>query len=277
MSAKGTRKIPCPNCGKTIWATDHVCMYCGHEMPGFNPNLSALMGSQTPSEPAQQLPPTPAQSLPPQQPARPLANGSADVPADRPAAPATPAREVPAEEPQWFVRRMSDSGTVPSGPYTQQAVKQMLVGGQLAWEDEVSREGSDRWEKALRMREFTRDPDLAPTLPTQQAVEARRPVARVPRLARRTVPRASRGGARSQTVYSGPRQPVVAAVLALLFGSLGAHKFYNGSWGWGLLYLACWWTGLSWLVAVVEAIIYLTDPHRYDQRYNQTPPSPWKW
>ena len=51
---------------------------------------------------------------------------------------------------------------------------------------------------------------------------------------------------------------VVAIVLALLVGGLGAHKFYLGRIGWGILYLVFFWTFIPMIVAFVEAIIYVT-------------------
>ena len=36
----------------------------------------------------------------------------------------------------------------------------------------------------------------------------------------------------------GTKSKVAAGLLAILLGGFGAHKFYLGSWGWGLLYLS---------------------------------------
>ena len=48
----------------------------------------------------------------------------------------------------------------------------------------------------------------------------------------------------------------VAIVLALLLGGIGAHKFYLGRAGWGLLYLLFFWTFIPAIIALVELIIY---------------------
>jgi TM2 domain-containing membrane protein YozV len=53
------------------------------------------------------------------------------------------------------------------------------------------------------------------------------------------------------------RSRVVAAVLAILLGEFGAHKFYAGSWGLGLLYILFSWTTLPFLISIVEGIAYL--------------------
>ena len=50
---------------------------------------------------------------------------------------------------------------------------------------------------------------------------------------------------------------VAAILLALFLGGLGAHKFYLGQVGMGLLYLVFCWTGIPAIVALVEANLYL--------------------
>lgn len=50
----------------------------------------------------------------------------------------------------------------------------------------------------------------------------------------------------------------VAIVLAIFLGGLGAHKFYLGKPGLGILYLVFCWTFIPAVVALIEAIIYLT-------------------
>ncbi|WP_108663245.1 NINE protein [Acuticoccus kandeliae] len=63
-------------------------------------------------------------------------------------------------------------------------------------------------------------------------------------------------GAPQAPVY--PRKnKVIAAVLAFLFGSFGAHRFYLGQIGWGILYLIFFWTVIPGIVAIIEGILYL--------------------
>jgi TM2 domain-containing membrane protein YozV len=50
---------------------------------------------------------------------------------------------------------------------------------------------------------------------------------------------------------------LTAAVLALLLGGLGLHKFYLGAWGWGLVHLLLCWTFVPAVVAFVEGVRYL--------------------
>lgn len=40
----------------------------------------------------------------------------------------------------------------------------------------------------------------------------------------------------------------------MFLGGLGAHKFYMGSWGWGIVYLATCWLWVPFLVSLVEVI-----------------------
>lgn len=62
---------------------------------------------------------------------------------------------------------------------------------------------------------------------------------------------------RQCTTPSGKNR-IVAAILALLVGGLGIHKFYLGQIGMGIVYLIFFWTFIPALIAFVEAIIYLT-------------------
>ena len=87
------------------------------------------------------------------------------------------------------------------------------------------------------------------------------------------------------------------------------HKFYNGSWGWGAIYLGLL---IIWFVAqiagsvlinsrsafaplgvifipfillhfgivilsIIEGIMYLTNEQKYNLKYNETSPAPMKW
>lgn len=70
--------------------------------------------------------------------------------------------------------------------------------------------------------------------------------------------------AAAQPVYMtaiNPAWPVksktVAGVLGILLGGIGAHKFYMGKIGMGILYLAFCWTGIPAVVGLIEGIMYL--------------------
>ncbi len=51
---------------------------------------------------------------------------------------------------------------------------------------------------------------------------------------------------------------ITAALLAFFLGGLGAHKFYLGNVGMGILYLLMCWTFIPAIVAFIEFIILIT-------------------
>ena len=80
------------------------------------------------------------------------------------------------------------------------------------------------------------------------------------------------GGGGAFAGEAGYRRPIksrtTAIILALLLGGIGAHKFYLGSPGWGILYLLFCWTGIPLVVALIEAIIYIcTSEENFHRKY----------
>jgi len=66
---------------------------------------------------------------------------------------------------------------------------------------------------------------------------------------------------------SGSRR-LVAILLAFLLGGLGAHKFYLGQIGLGILYLLFCWTFIPAIIGLIEAIIYLTmSDAQFNEKY----------
>jgi TM2 domain-containing membrane protein YozV len=60
-----------------------------------------------------------------------------------------------------------------------------------------------------------------------------------------------------------------AGILALLLGGIGAHKFYLGRTGQGLLYLLFFWTFIPAVIAFIEGIVYLTMSEAdFNAKYN---------
>jgi len=51
----------------------------------------------------------------------------------------------------------------------------------------------------------------------------------------------------------------VAALLAIILGDLGLHKFYTGDWIWGLIYLAFSWTFIPAFIGIIEGIYYFFE------------------
>ncbi|PLR75985.1 hypothetical protein CU633_18130 [Bacillus sp. V3-13] len=64
------------------------------------------------------------------------------------------------------------------------------------------------------------------------------------------------------------KSKVVAGVLGILLGSFGAHKFYLGKIGMGILYLVFSWTGIPGIIGLIEGIIYLVkSDEEFEQKY----------
>ena len=63
----------------------------------------------------------------------------------------------------------------------------------------------------------------------------------------------------------GSKSKAAATLWAMFLGAFGAHKFYMGSWGWGIVYLVLFWTYIPLLVSWVESIRYIlmTDDEFY--------------
>lgn len=55
------------------------------------------------------------------------------------------------------------------------------------------------------------------------------------------------------------KSKTVAGLLALFLGGLGAHKFYLGKTGQGILYLIFVWTFIPAIVGAIEGIMYLVS------------------
>ena len=67
---------------------------------------------------------------------------------------------------------------------------------------------------------------------------------------------------------AGTRSKVTAGVLGILLGGFGAHKFYLGDTGMGILYLVFFWTGIPLIIGFIEGIIYLTmTDEAFAQKY----------
>ena len=71
---------------------------------------------------------------------------------------------------------------------------------------------------------------------------------------------------------------ISAALLAGFLGGIGIHKFYYGSWGWGLMYILFCVTGIALILSVIDFIVLLCmSEKQFDNKYNKQPPSPFKW
>lgn len=62
----------------------------------------------------------------------------------------------------------------------------------------------------------------------------------------------------------------IAGTLAILLGGLGIHKFYTGSWGWGIVYIIFVWSYIPAIIALVEGIRYFTyNQEEFDQKVKE--------
>lgn len=61
----------------------------------------------------------------------------------------------------------------------------------------------------------------------------------------------------------------VAGILAFFLGGLGAHRFYLDQVGLGIFYLIFFWFPLTWLIGIIDAIIFFTmREETFDAKYN---------
>ena len=64
------------------------------------------------------------------------------------------------------------------------------------------------------------------------------------------------------------KSKLVAALLAFFLGGFGAHKFYIGKIGQGILYLIFSWTGIPAIIAFIEFILYLVvSDEEFNRKY----------
>lgn len=54
------------------------------------------------------------------------------------------------------------------------------------------------------------------------------------------------------------KSKATAGILAILLGGIGVHHFYLGNMIRGFLYLLFCWTGIPFILGIVEGLIYLT-------------------
>lgn len=63
---------------------------------------------------------------------------------------------------------------------------------------------------------------------------------------------------------------LVAALLAIILGGLGIHKFYLHKPVQGVLYILFCWTGLPMLIGFIEGLVYLSmSDYTFAWRYNK--------
>lgn len=60
------------------------------------------------------------------------------------------------------------------------------------------------------------------------------------------------------TATHSSKSKTTAALLAFFLGAIGAHRFYLGHIGWGVIYLIFFWTAIPAIAALIEGIVYLS-------------------
>ncbi|MBO7722912.1 MAG: zinc ribbon domain-containing protein [Thermoguttaceae bacterium] len=81
-----------------------------------------------------------------------------------------------------------------------------------------------------------------------------------------------------------PKNKLAAGLLAIFLGWIGVHKFYMGSWGWGMVFLAVvFLTGgflglVTGICGLVEGILYLTMSQKeFEEKYSPQTEAPFRW
>ncbi len=66
------------------------------------------------------------------------------------------------------------------------------------------------------------------------------------------------------------KKKIVAAAFGFFLGAFGVHRFYLGQVGLGILYILLSITGISAILGVVDAILFLSmDDRSFDRKYNK--------
>lgn len=71
-------------------------------------------------------------------------------------------------------------------------------------------------------------------------------------------------------VAANGKSRIAAALFAVCLGGFGAHKFYLGQVGLGIVYLLFSWTLIPAIIAFIEFILFLTmSDEAFNQKYGQ--------
>ncbi len=76
-----------------------------------------------------------------------------------------------------------------------------------------------------------------------------------------------------------PRPRYMAAILALFGGIIGLHKFYQGSMGWGIVFLCtCWIVFPTMIIGAIDAVILIRmSDEAYNEKYAPENRKAFKW
>lgn len=154
----------------------------------------------------------------------------------------------------WQVSR---DGTT-SGPYSEAQLREMIQTNLLHPGDHVWKEGMSEWKTAGVVFGLTPN---SPPPPTSGAAGGQNPYGNQP-----FSPHPIKGSSSSSV------EKIPAALLAILLGSLGIHKFYMGYKTEGIIMLAVslltFGIGMfaMTVVSIIEGVLYISMP---DERFNE--------
>ena len=138
----------------------------------------------------------------------------------------------------WFLWRNGS----PYGPYPEEQIREWIKIGQIAPDEQLNRQGEPSWQPLGAIADFAAEKAAAPA----------------------PMPYAAPG----YTTYSGepPKDRVVAGILAILLGTFGVHHFYLGNTGIGVIYIVLSCLGISFILGIIDGIMYLVKPEDQFQR-----------
>jgi TM2 domain-containing membrane protein YozV len=92
------------------------------------------------------------------------------------------------------------------------------------------------------------------------------------------------GGTSAGTLPSWEKKKLVAGLLGIFLGGIGAHKYYMGSWGWGIVFTAACILTMGFLgivtsiIGLIEGIMFLVSTEEaFAEKYPPETENPFRW
>jgi TM2 domain-containing membrane protein YozV len=234
----------CPSCGFENRSNAKFCKQCGAVMTAAQPPLPPVQ---------QSWPPAPQPIAPP------LPQSAAGAATAWLVAPATGQR-YPLSANATLGRVAGNAVVLPDASISSQHAVITESGGQWQISDNSSRNGT--WINRVRLAapHVLRSGDevmlgtLALRFETNQALMSGAGGMTLIDPAQFPAPTGSAG---SLSMQGNSRNKIIAGMLAILLGGIGAHKFYLGQYAQGVLYLLLCWTVIPEILGLIEGLIYL--------------------